>query len=145
MMKKKNPLSYLGWLGVLGLFGVCFAPTLVPFVLFFTFFSYGKMIPDELFWQNVNRASARGFWSVFGLDSMILLIMFIRGMTIGSTGEPVPTTIHGNSVTIHAFLFDQYNIAFFTFLGSITLMILVFTVSMHRFKKQEKRMLEVEE
>lgn len=145
MMKKKNPLSYLGWLGVIGLLGLCFAPTLAPFLLFFTFFSYEKMKPDELFWQNVNKASTRAFWSVFGLDSIVLVGMFIRGMIIGSTGERIPTKIQGNSVTMGTFLFAQYNIAFFTFLGSITLMIVVFVISMKRFKKQEKRMLEVEE
>ncbi|MDQ9825233.1 DUF3796 domain-containing protein, partial [Acinetobacter sp. 163] len=65
-----NPLSYLGWLGVLGIIGIFFAPIFTPFLLFFTFFSYSKMKADELFWENVRRASTRGFWTTFTVTAI---------------------------------------------------------------------------
>lgn len=138
-----NPLSYLGWLGLLGLFGVA-APALLPFLLCFTFFSYGSMVPDELFWKNVNRASARAFWSVFALDAAVIVLMFVRGIAIVNTGEWVKTTIQGNLVSMGISAYGQYSLAVLTLYGNIVLMILVFTISMMRFRKQEKNMLEME-
>lgn len=139
---KANPLSYLGWLGILGVLGVFFIPTFIPFLLCFTFFSYQNVIADELFWRNVNRASGRAFWSVFGLDVVMFVILFIRAMTIGRAYTYYPTVLEGEKVTLGAFSFEQYSLSFITFIGSIILMLLVFSISMMRFKKQEKKMME---
>ena len=68
-----NPLSYLGWRGVLGIIGIFFAPIFTPFLLFFTFFFYSKMKADELFWENVRRASTRGFWTTFTITAITML------------------------------------------------------------------------
>lgn len=142
MKTKTNPLSYLGWLGVLGLFGVMFVPVLIPFLLCFSFFSYSRVIPDELFWRNVNRAAARGFWTVFGLDTIIAVVMFGRGMSASWLGHPGPdVSFEGNLVTMGTFVFDQFFLVFLMFFVSLTVMILVFTISMMRFKKQEKKLL----
>lgn len=139
-------MSYLGWLGVLGLFGLSVgAPTFLPFLLFFLFFSYGGMKPDELFWQNVSRASMRAFWSVFTMDAAVLVIMLIRGLTADKEYAWIRLNMEENSVVMGAFTYNQYAIVFFTFIGSILLMILVFTISMMRFKKKEKKMLDREE
>lgn len=141
---KANPLSYLGWLGILGVLGIFFVPTFIPFLLCFSFFSYYSVVADELFWRNVNRASGRAFWSVFTLDVVMIVLMFIRGMTIGRQYPYHPVVFEGEIVTMGAFSYEQYVFAFLTFLGNIVIMLLVFTVSMMRFKKQEKRMLEEE-
>ena len=141
---KANPLSYLGWFGILGGIGLIFIPVFIPFLLFFSFFAYEKVVPDELFWKNVNRACTRGFWAVFGLDTGIAVILFLRGMTIGRKNAWVEAVIEENLITMGTFTYDQYAIAFLAFFGSITLMILVFTISMLQFKKQEKKMLETE-
>lgn len=137
-----NPLSYLGWLGILGVFGIFFIPVLIPFLLCFTFFSYYNMTADELFWNNVHRASMRSFWSVFVLDTTVAVTLFIRGMAIGSQPPYTPLAIQKDIVSMSVFTFDQFFIIFLTFFISITLMLLVFSISMLRFKKQEKKLLE---
>lgn len=137
-----NPLSYLGWLGIIGIFGILFVPVFIPFLLCFTFFSYHNMMADELFWKNVHRASVRGFWSVFVLDVVIAVVLFIRGMTYGIRHGEIPITIEKNVISMGIFSYNQFMISFLTFFASITLMILIFTVSMMRFKKMEKKMVE---
>lgn len=47
----------------------------------------------------------------------------------------------GDIVTMGGYTVGQYYIVFLTFFVSLTLMILVFTISMVRFKKQEKKLL----
>lgn len=138
---KSNPLSYLGWLGVLGLLGVFFVPVFIPFLLCFSFFGYTNMVADELFWANVHKASTRAFWAVFIFDVLVGISMFIRGMTIGAKSEGTSISIEGNLVSMGVFTFDQYAITFFAFFISITLMLLVFTISMMQFRRREKKLL----
>lgn len=60
--KKKNQLSYLGWLGLLGVFGFLINATWMKvFILFFFFFLYTNVVPDELFWRNVKNAAVKAF------------------------------------------------------------------------------------
>lgn len=141
MKTKRNPLSYLGWLGVLGVLGLFFVPMFIPFLLCFTFFAYSNMLPDELFWKNVNRAAAKAFWSVFAVDVVAAFAIHIRAMFASGIGREIPITIEGDIVTMGIFTWEQFFIVFMAFFGSITLMILVFTISMMRFKKQEKKLL----
>lgn len=50
MKPVRNPLSHLGCLGLVGLVGLwAGAPLLTVFLLFFFFFAYRSMTPDELF------------------------------------------------------------------------------------------------
>ena len=68
---KKNPLSYLGWLGLIGIIGIYYmAPWMITFLLFFFFFTYSKMVPDELFWNNVRRAATKAFAVNIGSQSL---------------------------------------------------------------------------
>ena len=57
----KNKLAYLGFLGLIGLGGIMGKPSLFSFLPFFIFFSYAKVIPDELFRENVKRSALRAF------------------------------------------------------------------------------------
>lgn len=140
-----NPLSYLGWLGILGILGIFFVPVFIPFLLFFTFFSYRSMKADELFWENVRRASTRGFWTVFTVIAGGMFIMFIRGMTIGARQEYVEASIQGNLANVGVFQLEQYTISFMLLILSMVLMILVFSISMLRFRRKEKKLLEMPE
>lgn len=147
MLKKlfpSNPLSYLGWLGILGILGLFFVPSFIPFLLFFTFFAYKNMKADELFWENVRRASTRGFWAAFALIVGGMVTLFIRGMTIGYGQEYIKITVQGNVATVSAFSLEQYMIGFLVLVFSMTLMILVFSISMLRFRRREKMLLEEE-
>ena len=137
-----NPLSYLGWLGVLGILGIFFVPVFIPFLLFFTFFSYKNMKADELFWENVRRASTRSFWSAFAVIAGGMFILFIRGMTIGMGQEYVGISIQGNLATVGAFTLEQYMLSFMLIILSLILMILFFSISMLRFRRKEKKLLE---
>lgn len=141
---KANPISYLGWLGILGMLGVCFVPLFSPFLLCFSFFAYSHMQADELFWQNVHKASSRGFWSVFLLDVGVFSWMFVRGMTIGRTAKNVPYSFSDGVATLSTFMLDQYCIAFFALCANLIIMILVFTISMMKFRRQEKKTVEEE-
>jgi hypothetical protein len=140
-----NPLSYLGWLGILGILGIFFVPVFIPFLLFFTFFSYKSMKADELFWENVRRASTRGFWIVFAVITGGMFIMFLRGMTIGARQEYVEATIQGNLAIVGVFQLEQYMLSFILLILSMVLMILVFSISMLQFRRKEKKLLEQEQ
>ncbi len=62
------------------------------------------MKADELFWENVRRASTRSFWSAFAVIAGGMFILFIRGMTIGmGEQEYVGISIQGNLATVGAF------------------------------------------
>lgn len=139
---KANPLSYLGWLGFLGILGLFFGLILTPFLLCFSFFSYSKEIPDELFWKNVNRASARAFWWVFGFDLLVLVSQLIRGIWVWQTEELVDTVITETTVTMGIAQFDQTMILTLAFTANVFLIVLVFSISMMRFKKRERKLLE---
>lgn len=138
-----NPLSYLGWLGILGIIGIFFAPIFTPFLLFFSFFSYSKMKADELFWENVRRASTRSFWTTFTVTAVTMLWLLIRGIRQSWFGYAIQrVVIQGTTTTMDIFSYSQYIIVFFLMIVSMTLMISVFSISMFKFRRQEKRMLE---
>ena len=84
-----NPLSYLGWLADVFLSNAASA-------------SYRKMKADELFWENVRRASTRGFWTAFTVITVGMTILFIRGMTMAYGVEWVDITVKGNVATVGA-------------------------------------------
>lgn len=57
-----NSLKYLGLLGFLGLLGlVTDNPGFYGFFGFFSFFAYNRILPDERFKSNVNKAGKNAF------------------------------------------------------------------------------------
>ena len=141
----KNPLSYLGWLGFLGVFGVLLAPSVAPFIICFSFFGYRNMIADELFWKNVNRAAARAFWSAFVLNVFVIIVMLCRGVYYTINNVNVQPVFEENTVTIANFSMNQFMIAFYAYLANMLLLLLVFSITMMRFKSQEKKALSEQE
>ena len=137
----KNPLWYIGWLGFLGVLGVFCVPTLIPFLLFFTFFVYGKTEPDELFWKHVRCASTRAFWTVFFTDVAGMLGIIFRAMFLAPESHIQPV-LENNIVTTPAFSVEQMSLMVCLLILNQTLMVVVFSVSMLKYRKQEKRMLE---
>ncbi|MEL7563749.1 MAG: DUF3796 domain-containing protein [Dehalobacterium sp.] len=58
----KNSLRHLGWLGLLGAIGFFIDNKgFYGFFGFFAFFAYARVIPDELFKMNVNKAGKNAF------------------------------------------------------------------------------------
>lgn len=103
------------------------------------------MKADELFWDNVRRASTRGFWAVFVWIVGGMVTLFIRGMTIGFGREYVEMTVQGNGAMVDLFSLEQYMIGFAILIFSMILMILVFSISMLQFKRRDKKLLEEQE
>jgi hypothetical protein len=61
---KENFLCYLGFLGLLGLLGLFTDNAgFYGFFGFFSFFSYRKIISDERFKENINKAAKNAFLS----------------------------------------------------------------------------------
>ena len=73
----KNKLSYLGVLGLLGFAGFFGEPLLFCFFANFTFFSYIRVVPDELFWNNVRACATRGFFIFYVLSNCLVVISLL--------------------------------------------------------------------
>lgn len=144
---KSNPLSYLGWLGVLGIIGLICVPTLIPFLICFTFFSYTNMIADELFWSNVRTSAGRAFWVGFIFDTVVMVGLVMRGLFIGSKlpyTEMIPQN-GATTITMSVFNYGTYTFTFLAFVLNMIIMLLTFSISMLRLRKQEKLSLEDQE
>lgn len=72
-MYMNNKLAYLGFLGLIGLIGFAGNYYFFGFFGFLVYFRYFKVIPDELFKENVRRAATPSFFI------SIMLIALISG------------------------------------------------------------------
>ncbi|MEH6943830.1 DUF3796 domain-containing protein [Bacillus sp. JJ722] len=77
----KNKLAYLGFIGFLGLLGpfsflgdITWAWFLTSFFFFFT---YAKVVPDELFMLHIRIAATRAFFVAMVLGIILVLSVFI--------------------------------------------------------------------
>ena len=70
----KNKLAYLGFLGLLGFAGFIGTPLMFSFFANFIFFKYIKVVPDELFWDNIRTCATRGFF-VFLVPSQFIVVI----------------------------------------------------------------------
>lgn len=141
---KKNPLSYLGWLGLFGIFGLMYAPIMIPFLICFVFFSYRNVIADELFWENVRRSGTRAFVSSLIFDVVICVFAYGRGLVLSARlgDEVFRPIVEGDRVTVWMYSYAQTVFIFLAFFASMLLMMLVFSISMMRVRRREKRSLE---
>ena len=150
MKKKRNPLSYLGWLGLVGLVGLwAGSPSLMVFLLFFFFFAYGGMTPDELFWTNVRRAGLRALTVNLVLTCVETGVMNGRGIYFGLT---VPETLitlpispsESGLVTLPWIQYEQllFGLGFPVLIFIITVCTFIFTLMY--FNRKEKKFNEEE-
>lgn len=140
----KNPLWYLGWLGILGVIGLLFVPSVIPFLLFFTFFAYGSMTPDELFWNQVRCASTKAFWTVFFTDIVGMLGIVCRAMFFRNM-EYKAQIVETGLMEMDLFTWEQNSLMIMLFLLNQTLMVIVFSVCMLKYRRQEKKALKEQE
>lgn len=71
----KNRLSLFGFFGFLGFLGlVTDNPGFYGFFGFFAFFGFIKILPDELFTQNVNKAAKNAFFTGMFIYPIIVVI-----------------------------------------------------------------------
>lgn len=76
----KNKLAYLGFLGLLGFAGFFGESLLYCFFANFVFFSYIRIVPDELFWINVRVCATRGFFIFFVLSNCLVVTSLLVAM-----------------------------------------------------------------
>lgn len=139
----RNPLSLLGWLGVIGIFGLFIhAYNMLPFLLCFTFFAYSDMTPDEAFWSQVHRAGSRAFFFGFGFSLLCFLGLVLHGMAIHMDH---PTPVSETLVQMRLVEYLQLSLITVAFVLQLILMLCIFSLSMLRWRRREKRALRSEE
>ncbi len=86
-----NKLAYLGFLGLLGFAGFFGSSWLFFFFANLSFFTYIRVTPDELFWNNVRVCATRAFFTFFVLSNCLVVVSlllaghdlsFVPGFTI---------------------------------------------------------------
>jgi hypothetical protein len=65
-------LGFLGFIGILGLYWRSFSHSI--FLVFFFFFSYAKMIPDELFKENIKKSALNAFIVNMIINTIIMTV-----------------------------------------------------------------------
>ncbi len=71
----KNKLSYLGFLGFIGILGLYWHSFIhSTFLVFFFFFSYSRVIPDELFKENIKKAALTSFIVNIIISTLIIVV-----------------------------------------------------------------------
>ena len=123
----KNKLGYLGYLGFIGILGMwmgSFAHS--AFLVFFFFFTYAKVIPDELFKENIKKSALKAFIVNMTINTLIIIVC--------SSISNFYQFITPNS----SMLF--YGVASFVLNFVISILIFVFTLMFYGYK--EKRALE---
>lgn len=132
MKAHQNPLSHLGWLGIVGLVGLWHGPwSLLVFLLFFFFFRYRRVVPDELFLQNVRRAGLRAFAANTAAVCLLLLYLAVWSTWLYAAGAY--RTAEEAAVLFH---YDALLTAFALIFG---LSVAVFLLSLLCFERRERR------
>jgi hypothetical protein len=91
----RNKLSLLGFLGLLGLLGlVTHNPGFYGFCGFLGFFGFARMLPDEFFRVNADKAARNAFvssvviypitltWGVVTSSAMVLAVGFVISFAV---------------------------------------------------------------
>lgn len=70
----RNKLGYLGFLGLIGILGLWMGSfTHIAFLVFFFFFTYANVIPDELFKENIKKAALKAFIVSMVINTLIMI------------------------------------------------------------------------
>jgi hypothetical protein len=123
----KNKLAYLGFLGFIGLLGLYWGSfSHTAFLVFFFFFSYAKIIPDELFQENIRKAGLRAF--VVNMEFNLII------MTV--------TTYVANRYQLTEPDFQVMYFGFAAFILNFVISMLVFVFTLMRYAHQDRSVLE---
>ncbi|HYE09145.1 MAG TPA: DUF3796 domain-containing protein [Patescibacteria group bacterium] len=123
----KNKLGYLGFLGFIGILGLYWRSfTHSIFLVFFFFFTYTKMIPDELFKENIKKSALSAFIVNMTINTVIMTVCTIM-TNLYHYNEP------NSSMVFFGFAAFVLNFA-------ISILIFVFTLMFYAHK--EKSVLE---
>ncbi|WP_298844299.1 DUF3796 domain-containing protein [Clostridium sp.] len=123
----KNKMGYLGCIGFIGILGLWVGNFAIStFLVFFFFFTYAEVVPDELFKENIKKAALNAFISNMIINTVILIVCTLI------TNFYHFTTPNSKMLS--------YSFAAFTLNFVISILIFVFTLIFYGHK--EKRSLE---
>ncbi|MBU3182934.1 DUF3796 domain-containing protein [Clostridium psychrophilum] len=123
----KNKMGYLRCIGFIGILGLCMGNFAIStFLVFFFFFTYAEVVPDELFKENIKKAALNAFISNMIINTIILIVCTLI------------TNFYHFTTPNSKMLF--YSVAAFTLNFVISILIFVFTLIFYGHK--EKRSLE---
>ena len=96
-MHMNNKLGYLGILGLIGLLGFTGNFCFFSFFGFFAYFRYFKVIPDELFKENVRKAATPSFFVSIIVTALISgYITLFKNTTIQDLSSDLVTGLAMN-------------------------------------------------
>lgn len=123
----KNKLGYLGFLGFIGVLGLWWRSfTHSAFLVFFFFFTYAKVIPDELFKENIKKSALNAF-----IVNMIINTVIMMAFT--------------TSANLYQYTNPSSNMMFYgiaAFILNFVISILIFIFTLMSYAHKEKRLLE---
>lgn len=123
----KNNLGYLGYLGFIGVLGLWMNSFVhIAFLLFFFFFTYANVIPDELFKENIKKSAL----NTFMLNMIINTLIIIVCSSISNFYQFISPS---NNMML-------FGIAAFTL--NYVISILIFILTLMHYSHKEKRELE---
>lgn len=123
----KNKLGYLGFLGFVGIYGIFWRSfTHSAFLIFFFFFTYLDIIPDELFKENIKKSASNAF-----MVNMIISIV-ILGVCTTISNLYQYTEINGNMLFY----------GFVAFVLNFIISMLTFVFTLMHYAHKEKGLLE---
>ncbi len=96
-MYMNNKLGYLGFLSLLGLLGFTGNIGFFGFFGFIAYFRYFKVIPDELFKENIRRAATPGFFVSITVTALVTVyIALLKNVSAQdvATGLAIGLTIN---------------------------------------------------
>lgn len=141
--KKKNPLSYLGWVGVLGLYGLCIGATwMLPFLLFFFFFTYTNMVADELFWNQVRRAGCKAFFVNITFCGIGFFLMMIRASFICHFDMETSMQVQNGGYLLSEDFMMQFMLSQILLVFAWIITLCTFFFSLMYYRRQEKKFVE---
>ncbi|MBU3130539.1 DUF3796 domain-containing protein [Clostridium tagluense] len=123
----KNKLGYLGFIGFIGVLGIFWGSFLHSiFLVFFFFFTYSKVIPDELFKENIKKAALSAFIVNMIINTLIMVVC--------TTITNIHQYVEPNNIML------LYGVAAFVVNFAISILVFVFTLMFYAHK--EKSVLE---
>lgn len=140
--KKRNPLCYFAALGIIGFIGVyMMSPVIMVFLLFFFFWGYRNMTPDELFWENVRRAGLRAFAAGVAVDAAAMIFLIVRALPymFGFGGAPYDFAVLDGMVQMNESLFMHYVLLTYAFTIQMVVSLCTFFFSLMHFRKKEEK------
>lgn len=139
LKKKKNPLARLGWLGLIGIVGLVNNATWMQvFLLFFFFFTYWNVTPDELFWMNAKKAAVNAFVANITFTTLFLGVCTINAISSKFTSSMRTITEDIVQVDFAFYAHEIFIVGGYVISYMITICTFVFGLMYYRHKEKRE-------